>query len=108
VGGGECVDQINDVGSDCAKAACREAEERGSCGGIEGLPRVAKRHEEQAEGHAKPEAKEARGQEVSHTRSLRCYALADGVAWHERHNDVAADAGVACPSRRPECSLVYL
>jgi hypothetical protein len=35
VGGAKCVDQMNDVGSDCAKTACREAEERGDFVGIE-------------------------------------------------------------------------
>ena len=97
-GGGKRVDQINDVGSDCANAACREAEERGGFVWIEGLESLTKRHEEQPEGHAKTKAKDARGQEVSHVRSLRCYALVDDVAWHERNNEMAADAGVACPS----------
>jgi hypothetical protein len=105
VGGGKRVDQINHVGSECAKATGREAEKRGRLVGIEGLPRVAKGHEEQAERHTKAEAKETRGQKVSHTRSLRWYVLADDVAWHERNNDVAADAGVADPSPRRERPL---
>jgi hypothetical protein len=88
VGGGKRVNQINRVGSECAKTTGREAEKRGRLVGIEGLPRVFQRHEEQAERHAKAEAKKACGQEVSHARSLRWYALADDVAWHQRNNDV--------------------
>jgi len=85
------------VGSDCANAACREAEERGGFVWIEGLHSLVKRHEEQPEGYAKTKAKEARGQEVLHARSLRCYAPVDDVAWHERKDEMAADAGVARP-----------
>jgi len=88
VGGGKRANQINRVGSECAKGTGREAEKHGRLVGIEGLPRVSQRHEEQAERRAKAEAKNARGQEVSHARSLRRYALADDVAWHQRNNDV--------------------
>jgi hypothetical protein len=101
-GGGERVDEIAHTGLDGAKATGSEAEERGGLVGIEGLQGLAKRYKEQSEAHAQTEAKETRGQEVSHAQSLRCYALVDDVAWHERNNDVAADAGVACllPVRR--------
>jgi hypothetical protein len=108
VGGAKCVDQLNNAGSECAKAAGREAKERGRCLGIEGLQCVAKRHEEQAERHAKAEAKETRSQEVSHARSLRWYALVDDVTWHERNDGVAADADVAFPSPRTERPLAHL
>ena len=108
MGGGRRVGQFHDVGTECANAAGRKAEERGGCVRIEGLPGLAKHHEEQAQRHAKPEAKDARGHEVSHARSLRWYALVHGVAWPKRHNGVAGDADVACPFPRTEHPLVRL
>ena len=108
VGGGKRVHQINRVGSECAKATGRETKKCGRLVGIEGLPRISECHEKQAERHAKAEAKKARSQEVSHARSLRWYALADDVAWHQRNNDVAAEAGLAYPSPRAERPLVQL